>query len=318
MGKPNKKLGKYATVSVKLGHVSNKPMWSETKGAGYRAMRESFTVIDRTVDIVGGKEKVSLILTHAEHDGKTFTAAPGMCRLLRAGPPNMRFCDAPSAAAAPAVLPATVTATMPAQVVGPAVATGLPIPSPMPVTLAQGTTTATATNDFESDPESVDSDDEADETSAEQVAAALEAAEATGGLDFGNWQAATDAHTVDARIRPRVPPSLIAHIDPSALDELAIFRLLIPEEFIKSKIIPLTSTRLATVRMDTCTSCGWCPNMGVGTRTENSHQSLRHMSNGLVIYVIGMFARTVRAISLESSVVCAGMSILNYKMATTN
>ena len=116
MGKPNKKLGKYATVSVKLGHVSNKPMWSETKGAGYRNMRESFTVIERTVDIVGGKEKVSLILTHAEHDGKTFTAAPGMCRLLRAGPPNMRFCDAPSAAAAPAVLPATVTATMPAQV----------------------------------------------------------------------------------------------------------------------------------------------------------------------------------------------------------
>ena len=121
MGKPNKKLGKYATVSAKLGNVSNKPLWSETKGAGYRNMRESFTVIDRTVDIVGGKEKVSLILTHEEHDEKKFTAAPDMCRLLRAGPPNMRFCDAPSAAAAYTVLTATVTATMPAQVAGPAV-----------------------------------------------------------------------------------------------------------------------------------------------------------------------------------------------------
>ena len=49
MGRQNKNLGKHAVVSVKLAHVSNTRLWSETKGAGYREMRETLTVIGREV-----------------------------------------------------------------------------------------------------------------------------------------------------------------------------------------------------------------------------------------------------------------------------
>lgn len=96
MGRQNKRLGKHAVVSVKLAHVSNKKLWSEIKGAGYREMRETFTVIGQMVDDESGKKMVRLRLSHVEHDGKEFDAAAGMCRLLRAGPPNMRFCDSPA------------------------------------------------------------------------------------------------------------------------------------------------------------------------------------------------------------------------------
>ena len=103
MGRVNKNLGRYAVVSVKLRHVSNRELWSNVMGAGYRDMRETFTVEREAPPSVTGVPRV--IITHADHDGVEFLASSGMCKLIRAGPPNMHFRDAPiAAAAAPAAV----------------------------------------------------------------------------------------------------------------------------------------------------------------------------------------------------------------------
>lgn len=125
MGRQNQRLGRHAVVSAKLAHVSNKKLWSETKGAGYREMRETFTVIGRMVDDVSGKEKVRLRLSHVEYDGNEFAVTAGMCRLLLPGPPNMRFSDGSAqlgGGAADAAIPFDLPVPTPA--VGTAVAAG--------------------------------------------------------------------------------------------------------------------------------------------------------------------------------------------------
>lgn len=229
-------------MSVKLAHVSNKKLWSEIKGAGYREMRETFTVIGQMVDNESGKKMVRLRLSHVEHDGKEFDAAAGTCRLLRAGPPNMRFCDSPvqlgsaeagvTGGAATDAVPAALPAAVPVALDGHPLST-IPIPAPA----------ASANDGDESDLESID-EDQLLEPTVDQVRASVNAALTPGNLDFGDWQAPTDSHTIDARGIPKTPPAIVSHANPSHLDELGFFRIMIPESFIKEKIIPLTSDRL--------------------------------------------------------------------------
>lgn len=107
-----------------------------------------------------------------EHDEKEFTVAPGICRLVRPGPPNMRFCDGLAQSggiAAAAAIPAAPL--VPASEAGAAVAAGHPFP-----TVPLQVPASTAINDGESNRESVGGDSESDELTAAQVTAAVEAA----------------------------------------------------------------------------------------------------------------------------------------------